>query len=97
LKPVKSPEVALEARDLELYVAGRGDVRLMSSGLVPVSTVCRTGAGGFLEVRMKSGRAHPGMPLTGRADGLPAVPANGMLATGVAAVISRRGAESGVP
>ena len=67
-----------------------------NSGLVPVSIVCRTVPDGSLRARMKSVEP-PGMPLTVARMVWPAVPANGMLATGVAAVISPVELNSGVP
>ena len=70
-----------------MYVPAVVNVRLMNSGLVPVSTVCRIVPVGSLSVRMKSVEAA-GMPSTVARTDCPAVAVNGILATGCAAVIS---------
>ena len=81
-----------------MYVPVVGRFRLvMNSGLVPVSIgPPMTWPAGFLSVKMKSVEP-PGMPSTVAKIRWPAVPLNGIEATGAAAVISPVDSTIGAP
>ncbi len=93
---VKSPRSPSKPEISKVYVPAVASVRLMNSGLVPVSTVCRVVPAGSLMARMKSVEVD-GTPSTVARMTCPAVAVNGMLATGCAAVISPVVSISGAP
>ena len=93
---MKSPRAPWKPKISKVYVPAVVSVRLMTSGLVPVSTVCRMVPAGSLMARMKSVEPD-GIPSTVARTVCPAVAVNGMLATGCAAVISPVVSITGAP
>ena len=93
---VKSPRSPWKPETSKLYVPAVDSVRVMNSGLVPVSTSCRTVPAGSLSVRMKSVEPD-GIASTVARMVCPAVPVNGIVATGCAAVISPVVSSTGAP
>ena len=93
---VKSPRSPAKPEISKLYVPAAGSVCTTTSGLVPVSTCWMTFPAGSLSVRMKSVDPE-GIASTIARIVCPAVPVNGSLAIGCAAVISPVVSISGSP
>src|ERR1700754_2791560 len=93
---VKSPRSPWKPKTSKVYVPAVVNVRLMTSGLVPVSIVVKIAPLGSLSLKMKSVEPD-GIPSTVATTDCPAVAVNGIAATGAAAVISPVVSTTGSP